>query len=415
MTDTQTDTQTERPTMDMSRAGWSLEMMLDPKYARDPRSYFEFLRDGSPARDEVEIPGRKPTIFVTRYEDVQSTLRNAKVFSSKFGEGMGGLGNERPMIPLQIDPPEHKKYRKLLDPFLEPRKVARLEEDVVRLVNELIDRFEDSGSCELLEDFAVPLPCTVFLRLLGLPLEDLDLFLKIKEGIIRGNNERTLAAQFEARSAAGKLCYEYFEQALDRIQRDRVEGLLLDLLEADIDGERLTRDEIMDICYLFIIAGLDTVTDSLCCFYTFLADHPEHRRMLVDNPDLIPGAVEELLRWESPVSGVARIAAEDTEIQGCPVRKGENLFVLVGAANTDPAGIDHADMVDFQRDTNRHFAFGSGIHRCLGSHLARLELRVTLREWHRRIPEYHIPPGTELVWTPMLRAVLELPLVFQPA
>jgi cytochrome P450 len=410
-----TDTQTERPTMDMSRAGWSLEMMLDPKYARDPRSYFEFLRDGSPARDEVEIPGRKPTIFVTRYEDVQSTLRNAKVFSSKFGEGMGGLGNERPMIPLQIDPPEHKKYRKLLDPFLEPRKVARLEEDVVRLVNELIDRFEDSGSCELLEDFAVPLPCTVFLRLLGLPLEDLDLFLKIKEGIIRGNNERTLAAQFEARSAAGKLCYEYFEQALDRIQRDRVEGLLLDLLEADIDGERLTRDEIMDICYLFIIAGLDTVTDSLCCFYTFLADHPEHRRMLVDNPDLIPGAVEELLRWESPVSGVARIAAEDTEIQGCPVRKGENLFVLVGAANTDPAGIDHADMVDFQRDTNRHFAFGSGIHRCLGSHLARLELRVTLREWHRRIPEYHIPPGTELVWTPMLRAVLELPLVFQPA
>jgi cytochrome P450 len=410
-----TDTQADRSTLDTSRPGWSLEMMLDPSYARDPRPYFEMLRDGSPARDEIEVPGRKPSILVTRYEDVQATLRNAKVFSSKFGDGMGGLGNDRPMIPLQIDPPEHKKYRKLLDPFLEPRKVARLEEEVVRLVNELIDKFVDRGSCELLEDFAVPLPCTVFLRLLGLPLEDLDLFLTIKEGIIRGNNERTLAAQFEARSAAGKLCYEYFEQALDRIQRDRVEGLLLDLLGAEIDGERLTRDEIMDICYLFIIAGLDTVTDSLCCFYTFLAEHPDHRRMLVANPDLVPGAVEELLRWDSPVSGVARIAAEDTEVHGCPVRKGENLFVLVGAANTDPDGIENAAIVDFERESNRHFAFGSGIHRCLGSHLARLELRVTLREWHRRIPEYHVPPGTELLWTPMLRAVLELPLVFRAA
>jgi cytochrome P450 len=410
-----TDTQTEPIDLDVSRPGWSLEMMLDPTYARDPRPYFEWLRSRAAVRDDIEVPGRKPSILVSTYEDVQATLRNSKVFSSRFGEGMGGLGNDRPMIPLQIDPPEHKKYRKLLDPYLEPRRVARLGADVVTLVNELIDRFEDRGRCELLEDFAVPLPCTVFLRLLGLPLEDLDLFLRIKEGIVRGNNERTLAAQFEARSAAGRLCYEYFEQALDRIQRDRVEGFLLDLLEAEIDGERLTREEIMDICYLFIIAGLDTVTDSLCCFYTFLADHPDHRRMIVEQPDLIPNAVEELLRWESPVSGVARVATEDTEIAGCPVHKGENLFVLVGAANTDPHGLEQASTVDFQRESNRHFAFGSGIHRCLGSHLARLELRVTLREWHRRIPEYHIPPGTELMWTPMLRAVLELPLVFAPA
>lgn len=410
-----TDTQTEPVVLDASRPGWSLEMMLDPKYARDPRPYFAQLRDGCPVRDEIDLPGRKPSILVTRYDDVQATLRNAKVFSSKFGDGMGGLGNDRPMIPLQIDPPEHKKYRKLLDPFLEPRTVARLEDDVVGLVNDLMDRFESRGSCELLQDFAVPLPCTVFLRLLGLPLEHLDMFLEIKEGIIRGNNERTLAAQFEARSTAGRRCYEYFEEALDRIEKERVEGLLLDLMDAEIDGERLTRDEIMDVCYLFIIAGLDTVTDSLCCFYTFLADHPEHRHQIVANPDLIPAAVEELLRWESPVSGVARVAAEDTEINGCPVHKGENLFVLVGAANTDPDGIEQASTVDFGRDTNRHFAFGSGIHRCLGSHLARLELRVALREWHRRIPEYHIPPGTELVWTPMLRAVMELPLIFTPS
>lgn len=409
-----TETQSNPVAVDFSQPGWSLHMMLDQGYARDPRPFFAMLRDGCPVRDEINAPGRKPSVMVSRYDDVQATLRNAKVFSSQFGDGMGGLGNDRPMIPLQIDPPEHKKYRKLLDPYLEPRKMARLEEEVVGLTNDLIDRFESRGSCEFLEDFAVPLPCTVFLRLLGLPLDDLELFLQIKEGIIRGNSERTLEAQFAARQAAGKLCYEYFEAALDRIQRERVEGLMLDLLEAEIDGDRLTRDEIMDICYLFIIAGLDTVTDSLCCFFTFLADHPDHRREIVENPDIIPAAVEELLRWESPVSGVARIAAEDTEINGCPVRKGENLFVLVGAANTDPTGIDRASDVDFHRESNRHFAFGSGIHRCLGSHLARLELRVALREWHRRIPDYQVPPGTELIWTPMLRAVLELPLVFQP-
>jgi cytochrome P450 len=397
---------------DTGKPGWSLEMMLDPSFATDPRPFFDFLRRGAPCRDDVEVPGRKPTVLVARYSDVESTLRNAKVFSSHFGEGMGGLGNDRPMIPLQIDPPEHKKYRVLLDPYLAPRQVAKLESDVTQLVNELIDRFIDRGSCEFLEDFAVPLPCTVFLRLLGLPLEDLDFFLAMKDGIIRGNNERTLAAQFEARSKAGRDCYEYFDSALERIQKERVPGLLLDLMEAEVDGQRLTRDEIMDICYLFIIAGLDTVTDSLCCFWTFLSAHPEHRRMIVEDPSRIPAAVEELLRWESPVSGVARVAAEDTEISGCPVHKGENLFVLVGAANTDPDGVDRADTVDFSRQTNRHFAFGGGIHRCLGSHLARLELRVAMREWHRRIPDYSIPTGTELVWTPMLRAVVEMPLVF---
>lgn len=406
-----TDTQS-RPQLDITRPGWSLHMMLDGDYARDPRPYFAMLRDGVPARDEIDAPGRKPTVLVTRHADVERVLRDPSTFSSRFGDGMGGLGNDRPMIPLQIDPPEHKKYRVLLDPYLAPRQMARLEPDVTVLVNQLIDGFVDRGSCEFTEEFAVPLPCTVFLRLLGLPLEDLGFFLALKEGIIRGNREATLAKQFEARTAAGRDCYAYFEAALDRIASKRVDGLLLQLMEAEVDGVKLTRDEIMDICYLFIIAGLDTVTDSLCCFWSHLASHPEDRRSIADEPALVPAAVEELLRWESPVSGVARVATRDTEVGGCPVHRGENLFVLVGSANTDPAAISDAGAVSFTREANRHYAFGGGIHRCLGSHLARLELRVAMREWHRRIPDYSIPAGTELVWTPMLRAVVELPLTF---
>jgi cytochrome P450 len=397
--------------LDTSREGWSIGMMTDPGFARDPRPFFASLRQGPPPREELRLNGGKPTVYITRHADVEQVLRNPLLFSSRFGEGTG-LGNDRPMIPLQIDPPEHKKYRVLLDPYLAPRQVARLEDDVVMLVNELIDTFVDRGSCEFLRDFAVPLPCTVFLRLLGLPLEDLDLFLRIKEGIIRGNSEPTVALQHAARVEAGRMFYEYFDTALDRIREERIPGLLLDLLEAEIQGERLSRDEITDICYLFIIAGLDTVTDSLCCFWTFLADHPDHRRLIVDDPTLIPAAMEELIRWESPVSGVARVATADTTVGGCPVHRGESLLVMVGSANTDPEAIDDAGVVDFGRTTNRHLAFGGGIHRCLGSHLARLELRVAMREWHRRIPDYRVAEGTDLVWTPMLRCVTSMPLLF---
>jgi cytochrome P450 len=407
----QTETRATCP-IDTDQPGWMVGMFIDPAFARDPRPYFEALRAGPPVRDGMDGPGPAPTVLVARAEDVDQVLRNPKVFSSDFGTGMGGLGNDRPLIPLQIDPPDHKKYRVLLDPFFAPRQMAKREDDVAALVNQLIDGFIDKGQCDFTEDFAVPLPSEVFLRLVGLPLSDLPFLLRIKDGIVRSGGETEMGKMAEARVTAGRECYEYFEAALDDAARHSQDCLLRDLLHAEVDGQRLTRDEIMDVCFLFIIAGLDTVTDSLCCFFTHLADHPERRRQIVEDPSVIPAAVEELLRWESPVSGVARSATEDFDLGGCPVHKGDSLLVLVGAANTDPSNIDGADQVDFDRGTNRHSAFGGGIHRCLGSHLARLELRVALREWHRRIPNYHVPKGVDLIWTPMLRSVLNLPLVF---
>ena len=182
------------------------------------------------------------------------------------------------------------------------------------------------------------------------------------------------------------------------------------MIAADIAGEPLSRDEMLDICFLFLIAGLDTVTDSLDCFFVYLARHPEHRRLLIEQPDIVPGAIEELLRWETPVPGVARIALQDVEVGGCPISKGERVSPLLGAANTDPDEFADPDVVDFARSPNRHRAFGGGPHRCLGSHLARLELRVALREFHRRIPDYEIAPGTELKYTSALRSVESLPL-----
>ena len=164
-------------------------------------------------------------------------------------------------------------------------------------------------------------------------------------------------------------------------------------LDSEVDGHRLTPEDVIDIGYLFFLAGLDTVTSSLDCMLAYLAQHPEQRQQLVDDPSLIPHAVEEMLRWETPVQGVIRITTQDTELNGCPIPKGKPVSVLLGSANVDERTWERPDEVDFHREVNKHIAFGGGAHRCLGSHLARMELRVALEEWHLAVPEYRLARG----------------------
>ncbi len=284
----------------------------------------------------------------------------------------------------------------------------------LRRVNHFIDQFEARGECHFTHEFAEKFPSAVFLGLMGLPWEELDTFLRLKDGIIRpGGIEMEQEQRQQIQRDVGQELYAYFDAILDERLRAPKDDILTRFNTAEIDGEKLTREEILDICFLFFIAGLDTVTDSLSCFFAFLAQHDDHRRQIVDNPDIIPSAVEELLRWETPVPNVPRMAMTD----GCPVEghtvpQGSFVLVNVGAANVDPAEYDDPMEVRFDRDVNRHLAFGGGVHRCLGSHLARRELRVTLREWHRRIPEYSIKPGVELQYAAGLRMVENLELVW---
>jgi cytochrome P450 len=303
------------------------------------------------------------------------------------------------------------KYRRLLDPLFAPKQVALLEDDVRKLSNQLIDEFVDKGECEFNRDFAIPLPCTVFLRLLGLPLEELDLFLEFKDNIIRpGARDQKEMERIQAET--GQRIYAYFDQVLDERERQPRDDLLSGFLEADVDGHRLTREDILDICYLVLLAGLDTVTASVGCMVAYLAQHPEQRRRLVDDASLVPGAVEELLRWETPVPGVPRVLTEDVELSGERLEAGERVTVLLGSANIDESEFPEPEQIEFERPANRHLAFGGGVHRCLGSHLARLELRVALEQLHERIPEYTIKPGEEPRYTFGIRAVEYLPLVF---
>jgi cytochrome P450 len=350
-------------------------------------------------------------VVLTRYEDVHEAFRKTEVFSSDM-EAVS-IGQDRPLIPLQIDPPEHAKYRRLLDPHFSPKQVATLEDDARTLVRELVDRFADRGECDLHAEFTEPLPSTIFLALMGLPQSDLPEFLKWKDAIVRPDvDPGDLEAADQARKDAGKAIYAYFDAAIDERLKAPDDGLFSRLLTSEVEGRTLSREEILDITYLLLLGGLDTVTATLDCSFAWLAQNPDARRGLGSDAAHTATVVEELLRHQTPVTMVIRIAAQDTTVNGVDLHKGDHVTLLIGASNADGAEFDDPDQVSFERGANRHLAFGGGPHRCLGSHLARLELRVALEEFHQRIPDYSIAPGAELHYSTGIRQLESLPLVF---
>ncbi|CAI7974037.1 Cytochrome P450 [Frankia sp. Hr75.2] len=385
--------------------GGSYMEMMGAGTARHPQATYQRLREASPVLQVEGLDG--PGVIVNRRAEIEEIFRCPEIYSSAMHHGR--LGNARPLIPIEIDPPGQRKFRKVLNPLFVPQELEVLEEPVTRLVHELIDGFVDEDEIDFAKQFSMPLPSQVFLTLLGLPLEDLPTFLAMKDGIIRpfhvlgkpvGDPE---ARAYQVRTAGS--IYDYFDKVLDQRELRREEDLLSRLLDTEVDGDRLSREDLLDICFLFLTAGLDTVSASLDCFMAYLAEHHEQRAKLVADPSIIPRVVEELLRWESPVMLVSRVATRDTELGGCPIKAGDEVYAFLGSANTDEHDIPDGNVVRWDRQVNRHLAFGGGIHRCLGSHLARLELRIVLREWHARIPDYRIKSGADLAFTPGVRAL----------
>jgi cytochrome P450 len=380
---------------------------VDPEALAHPQPLFKLLRDSGPAVDMGE--GDEGMLIVGGDTEVRYVLQHPEIFSS--GIDAVSIGQVRPLIPLQIDPPDHKNFRKLLDPIFAPKQVALLEGRTRQLVRDLIAPVVAEGRCNFHHAVAEPLPTTVFLQLLGLPVSRAQEFIDLKDGIIRPP-VKTNAERIEYTGKVGQKVYAVLQEAIDERMQERQDDFLSMFLDAEVDGHRLTNDDVLDIGYLFFIAGLDTVTASLDCMLSYLATHPEQREQLVVDPSLIPHAIEEMLRWETPVQGVVRVTTEATEIGGCPVPKGKVVSVLLGSANTDERVWPEADAIDFDRPENRHLSFGGGVHRCLGSHLARMELRVALEEWHAAVPTYRIADGVELLYSQGLRAVENLELVW---
>jgi cytochrome P450 len=397
----------------VSATGADAQLGMEAMYdlAAPQKRYLELLAEGG------YVDAMEGLALSFNRSNTEYVLRHANEFTSVVEMS---LGNVRPLIPLNVDPPLHSKYRKLLDPLFAPKRMDEQEEDITRRVNGFIDAFIDRGECNFTEEFAELFPSSVFLGLMGLPEDEMRMFLDMRDGILHPEKyDPDATTDMDARArimnATGETIYDYFGDLIDDRTKRPADDIITRFVTAEVDGERLSRNDILDICFLFLIAGLDTVSDTLTCSYAFLAQNPTHRQMIVNDPSIIPIAVEELLRWESPVAGgVPRYATCPVELpSGVRVEEGTAVVPNYGAANVDPETFGDPMVVRFDRENNPHIAFGGGVHRCLGSHLARRELRTTLREWHRRIPDYWLKPGhEELMYPSGLRHVKDLTLAW---
>jgi cytochrome P450 len=370
-------------------------------------AFAQILRDSPVIRWEMGV-----AFFAM--DDIVAAGRNPAIISSNPATGAGfGMGSREPLIPLHIDGEPHRRFRKLLDPLLSPKRVAVMEGSVRRLADDLIDTFIDDRAVEFHDAFALPLPDTIFLTLFGMPLEDMEFLVAMKDRILKNEG-----VTMDEREAIGIEAGDHMRARLrERLEERRREGtprddLIGQFMSWELDGDRLDDDEIVNIMHLFTIAGLDTVTSSLSCIVRWFAQHEDERRRVVADPSLLPAAIEELMRYESPVpSGGVRFAVEDTDVNGVAVKQGEMIYLGWATANLDPGSFEHPLTVDFDRAVNRHIAFAAGTHRCLGSHLARVELRAAVDQFHRRIPDYWVTPGEEPVYEfGGVRQVKRLPL-----
>ena len=375
---------------------------------RDPRPFYRMLRDTSPV-----LRINDSTVVVSTWPLVDEVLHSPSLFRTS--QDANDFKNERPLVPLHINPPEHTKFRKILDPLFSAKKIKSREGSIIAVANRLIDHFIDSAEIDFAQAFSIPFPAEVFLTLLGLPLDELPALLAMKDGMIHPNvgsgkpmgHPETDAHQ----KATARSIYEYFERVIADRRLHRRDDLLSWILDAEIDGKGLSHNDILDISFLCFVAGIDTVEASLDCFFDYLIRNDHMRQAIVEDPSVIPVIVEELLRWESPAMSVPRQAVVDTELGGCPVKAGDRVLLMLGSANTDEASNPNAVAPQLDRKINRHLAFGGGAHHCLGSHLARTELRVALEVWHQRIPVYDIKPGTELTFWLGTRSVETFPML----
>jgi cytochrome P450 len=318
-------------------------------------------------------------------------------------------------IPTMENGAEHRKYRAVLNPQFSPKVVATLESSIRQDCIDLIDSLVEKGSVDLVADFAMVFPTKVFLQIVDLPAEDTDTFVTWVEDVFAGLGN---AAKADGMAAAMEGIRVYFTTFMEEWRAnpgDPATSFFGRLLESNIGDRPIRDDEFLNMSLVLLLAGLDTVKSQMGYMFFHLATHPEDRQRIIDEPEIAPAAVEEFLRANAIVMD-GRKLAQDVDFHGCPMKKGDMVMLTLAAASRDTTDFDHADQIDFDRKAVTHFSFGSGPHRCLGSHLARLELRVVLEEWHKRIPHYKLDPSVareDIVESGPQLGLSSLPLVWE--
>jgi cytochrome P450 len=367
---------------------------------------------------------------LTRYADVIQALRDHRHFSSE-NRLPALLEHLRPedralAAPLEnhfstkglihSDPPDHTRLRALVNRAFTSRVVETMRPRIQALVDDLLDQVQSVGCMDIIRDLAYPLPATVIAELMGAPPQDRDLFKRWSDDIVAFQGTGRASPEVVARSQNGLLeMRDYLGMLFEQCRRNPRDDLMSGLVAAEETGDRLTRDELLSTCVTLLIAGHETTTSLIGNSLLLLLWHPEHMRALQDDPTLLPGALEEFLRYESPVQRAPRRVTEDVEYGGQQFRAGQIALLMLGAANRDPARFVEPDRLDIRRKDNRHIAFGYGIHFCIGAPLARLEATIAISEVLRRMPSIQFV-GTMPDWQTekvLFRCLRSLPVTFQ--
>jgi cytochrome P450 len=377
----------------------------DPRWTEDPFPIWDELRAHSPVVHTQRFLG---CYLPTTYEAVKAIAYDTGHFSSRriiVRDVRPGL---IPAPPITSDPPEHKAAKQLLLPSFTPEATKKLEPRVRAICNELIDDFVNDGKCDAAACYTRHIPVRAIAHMLGIPEKDSDLFIKwIHEILELGIKD------LDALMRATHEMSAYFAAHIEQRKKCPADDLISTLMNAkDRNGEHLCDAHVLGSLRLLLIAGIDTTWSAIGASLWHLAKTPSDRERLIAEPELIPTAIEEFLRAYSPVT-MAREVVKETTVCGCPVKPGNMVLLSFPAANRDPTVFPDADKVVLDRKENRHAAFGLGIHRCVGSNLARMEMTVALEEWLKRVPDFRLDPAGKVTWSQgTVRGPRQLPVLF---
>ncbi|MGE0387534.1 MAG: cytochrome P450 [Gammaproteobacteria bacterium] len=359
-----------------------------PEYRSHSYEIFDYLRANCPVTRSDQHGGYW---VLTRYEDIMRVAQDDETFKSSEGITIPAVRSPdgRPMtIPIDTDPPMHRPYRRLVDPLVAPKAMQGYEAFLRKLTTELVDGFIEKGEADLSRDLGSPLTSIFTMKVAGLPLEDWQLFADpIQRSIAGVGNPEEIAARYE--EARQRIPKEIARQRVTPVEGGAIAALIKAEVEDPVQGRRKLEDwEITAFIWLFVVGGVDTTQALMGNMFVWLARNPERRQWLIDHPDDVGEAIEEFLRFFTPQQALARTATRDVEIGGKQIRAGDRVYIPWVAGNRDPEQFERPNEVDFNRDGNPHMAFGVGAHRCMGSNVARTEIRLALQEVLARLPDY---------------------------
>lgn len=382
-----------------------------PLTANFPFTWYKSMRAEAPVYYDASLEAW--SIFL--YEDVQRITSDYTTFSSQFSESESTPENIETRLLTRTDPPLHRQLRALISQVFTPRRIATLEPMVISQINKVLAPVLAKGEMDLMDDVAYPIPVNVISTMLGVPAAD-QAYLKplIDEALAQRGD--TLRPGAGGPLPSAQIVYDYFRQLCRERRRSPQQDLISDLAQAELDGEHLSETDLILFCRILYNAGFVTTTNLIGNTFLCLSMFPEAEQQVRADPTLIPGLIEEVLRYSSSVQSVTRLVTRDVELRGQQLHAGDNVIVYTGSANHDERAYPDPDAFDITRPTNKHFSFGHGIHFCIGAPLARLEAPLALRLMLEQMQDIRIVPGVKL--EPMsersLYGVKHLPITFTP-